>query len=372
MNLDKFGNYFRDKKIIWLLLPLAVLLTLIVYSNGSDVEADIDNKIPEIPLARNDSASIDKFAGQVASSDSGLIKNNLKVIDSATNALKFPKDSVRNTGTIVNSNTLKEDIETKSAPNTRSSRIAEDIYQDDYSDKSRLAELEAIKREKKQERIAFLLEKLNKEKEEKKQKEAEKKPKKLINGEIVSTVDYENTSPGSNRFHTLYSTEREKIVDSKVAEELSNFRGMIHANQEILNGGRVQIRLLESLVVKGKTIPKGTIVYGIASFGNERVSINVSSIFYQETIFPIKLDVFDMDGMSGIFVPNIVEVQAIKEATGTALSGVNVPISSGDSFGKNLGAVAANTAGQSGKQYLNAKVRTQKAYLKSNYFIYLK
>ena len=140
----------------------------------------------------------------------------------------------------------------------------EGVYQPDYSDRERFAELEMIKKEAKQKRVADLLEKLLKTKEEDKLKELAKKPQKVADNNSISTIEYENTNSGINTFHGLYSQDKQKSIDKQIGDEFANFRAVVHANQEIISGGRVQIRLLESLIIKGKTIPKGTIIYGVA------------------------------------------------------------------------------------------------------------
>ena len=79
-----------------------------------------------------------------------------------------------------------------------------------------------------------------------------------------------------------------------------------------------------------------------------------------------------MDGMPGLFVPNILEAIALKEAGGNTFSALKVPVGASNSFGAALGNTAVNSVSQTGKQYLTNKMRVQKAMLKSNYYIYLK
>jgi conjugative transposon TraM protein len=369
MNTDRLKSYFLHKNIIWLILPICGLLCFMVYANIDKKDAEIVNQIPEVPNAKNDSAKLDIFKDKVNSVDSSASKNKVMPLDAkkADNySFGKSKDSIK-----TNINDVAKDIgQLKSERNHRRSNA--EIYQPDNSDRDRFAELEMLKKEAKQKLVADLLEKLLKTKEEEKQKELAKKPQKVKDNNAISGIEYENTNPGINTFHGLYSQYKQKLIDKQIGEEFTNFRAVIHANQEIISGGRLQIRLLEALTIKGKTIPKGTIIYGIANFGNERVHIKITSIFYQETIYPIELEAFDMDGMLGLFVPNILEANALKEASGSTFSALNVPVGANNSFGAALGNIAINSVSQTGKQYLANKVRAQKAVLKSNYFIYLK
>jgi hypothetical protein len=369
MNTDKLKTYFLHNRIIWLILPICGLLCVMVYANIDNKDAEIVNQIPEVPIAKNDSAKIDIFNDKVNAADSSANKNKVEPLNAKKEdnySFGKQKDSLKN----LKNEVAKEIIQPKPERNRRN--YDEGVYQPDNSDRERFAELEMIKKEAKQKRVADLLEKLLKTKEEEKLKELAKKPQKVTDNTSISSIEYENTNPGINTFHGLYTQDKQKSIDKQIGDEFANFRAVVHANQEIISGGRVQIRLLESLVIKDKTIPKGTIIYSIANFGNERVQLKISSIFYQEIIYPIELEAFDMDGMPGLFVPNILEATALKEAGGSTFSALNVPVSASNSFGAALGNTAVNSVSQTGKQYLANKVRVQKAILKSNYYIYLK
>lgn len=385
MNLDKFGNYFRDKKIIWGLLPVSFLLTILVYSNSTNKEESSENVIPMIPLAKNDSITNDKYRKSLMDTSSKTY-NNLDSLNK--DGLIFKKDGNNEAdksqakaaeGTGSGSDKLLEDIETKVNNNKsreRSYSRYENSSREYYEDGNNTEDEETLAKIEKQKKAIALLEKLTKQKEEIRQRELDKKPKKYTaEGEMVSTVDYEASSPNSNSFHTIISVEKENGINKTTAAEFSAFRGMIHANQEIISGGRVQIRTLEPLVIKGFKIPKGTIIYGVANFGTERVNISLSSVFYEDKIFPIDLTAYDMDGMQGIYVPNVVEGVAVRQGVGNVIANSNTNIgSSGSStkFGRNTMINATNVIGQSGKQLLNNKITRQKALLKANYFIYLK
>lgn len=63
------------------------------------------------------------------------------------------------------------------------------------------------------------------------------------------------------------------------------------------------LRLLDSIVLNGQTIPKGHLIYGICDLVNQRLILDIKNIRIGNSIVPVDLSVFDMDGMKGINVP---------------------------------------------------------------------
>jgi hypothetical protein len=202
------------------------------------------------------------------------------------------------------------------------------------------------------------------------------RPRKAESGAVVSTLGA-SASQRFNGFYGLYSSNQKEQQDAALTDDLGTIRGVIHQDQQITDGGRVQLRLLEPVTVRGVRIPANTFVYGIGSFGTERVGIVLTSLQYEGRIFPIKLSVHDMDGMPGVFVPNVLAVQEGKQALGQSLGGVNYNLS-GAATGSaraaaTLAGISAAQSGLSGARgLLQRKITQQKATLKGNYYVLLK
>ena len=80
-----------------------------------------------------------------------------------------------------------------------------------------------------------------------------------------------------------------------------------------------------------------------------------------------------MDGMEGIFVPNIMSLDAIKQSSNQAIQGINMPVSGlASNVGTAVGLSALSATTQGIKGLAGKKLLTQKATLKSNYFIFIK
>jgi conjugative transposon TraM protein len=189
----------------------------------------------------------------------------------------------------------------------------------------------------------------------------------------TSTVSSLNSSSGSNSFYGLQSDMRKQQMDAKEDSLSVTVKAMVFTDQTIVSGGRVELRLLENITLRGRMISEGTRLFGIAQFGSQRVNITINQIQYEGRILPIKLTVYDMDGLAGIYVPNVAGIQQGRQAISQTGQGFNV---SAPVYSANVPALAAASAVQAGLQggrnLLSRKVALQKATLKNNYYVLLK
>lgn len=182
-----------------------------------------------------------------------------------------------------------------------------------------------------------------------------------------------NGSTGRNNFYGLQSDMRNQQMNEREDSLSVTVKAMIFSEQTIVSGGRVGLRLLENITIRGRMIPEGTRLYGIANFGGQRVNIAINQVQYEGRIIPMKLTVYDMDGLSGIYVPTVLAVEQGRLAASQAASGFTIspPVYSNNV--PTLAAASALQAGiQGGRSFLSRKVGAQKATLKNNYYVLLK
>lgn len=189
----------------------------------------------------------------------------------------------------------------------------------------------------------------------------------------AATVSSLNGPTGKNSFYGLQSDMRKQQMDA-VEDSLSvTVKAMVFSDQTITSGGRVTLRLLENITLRGRLIPEGCLLYGVANFGRQRVNIVINQVQYEGRILPMKLTVYDMDGLTGIYVPNVLAVEQGRQTIAQAGQGFNV---SSPVYSANVPALAAASALQAGIQggrsFLSRKVSVQKATLKNNYYVLLK
>ena len=206
------------------------------------------------------------------------------------------------------------------------------------------------------------------------------RPRKAESGAVISTLGEstpgETTNKRLNGFYGLYASDQKGEQEAALTEDLGTIRAVIYQDQQIVDGSRVQLRLLEPVTVRGMKIPANTIIYGVGSFGAERVGIGINSLQYEGRIFPIKLTVHDMDGMPGVFVPNVLAAQEGKQLIGQAVGSANYNLSGSGTNARAAAAVAGISAAQAGlsgaRGALQRKITQQKATLKGNYYVLLK
>ena len=81
-------------------------------------------------------------------------------------------------------------------------------------------------------------------------------------------------------------------------------RAMIDEELKVGPSGRIRIRLLEDVFVGDVMMEKGQYLYGlVTAFQPQRMEIHIHSVLLEGEIQPISLDVYDLDGMKGLYVP---------------------------------------------------------------------
>ncbi|MDZ7606510.1 MAG: conjugative transposon protein TraM [Cyclobacteriaceae bacterium] len=103
-----------------------------------------------------------------------------------------------------------------------------------------------------------------------------------------------STDPEQPDFNTIVREQTSLFIQAIIDEEL-----------KVEKDSRVRIRLLEDVVVGGMIIPKNRCLYGmVTSFSPQRVAIQIQSIMIDGAIQEIALDVYDLDGLKGLYVPH--------------------------------------------------------------------
>lgn len=140
----------------------------------------------------------------------------------------------------------------------------------------------------------------------------------------------------------------------------------IQETQTIVGGSSVKLVLGNDIYVNGTVIPMGTFIYGTASQNDERLKIEISSIRYQSSIFPVSLSVYDLDGLEGIHIPGSLNRDVAKETGSEGLSNIGIT-----SLDPSLGAQAASAGIAAAKTLINKKVKQVKLTVKAGYKVIL-
>ncbi len=95
---------------------------------------------------------------------------------------------------------------------------------------------------------------------------------------------------------------------------------VIHETQTLVNGSIVKFRLNHSIFVNGVMIPKDNFLFGIAALKGERLTVKISSLRFGNSIFPVALSVYDMDGLEGIYIPGAINREVAKTAADRSMN----------------------------------------------------
>mgnify|MGYP003267168568 FL=1 len=197
-------------------------------------------------------------------------------------------------------------------------------------------------------------------------------PVRQVTRQVVSSL----AQPMSNvEFVATFSQERNRSFNTAVGtaevSDRNTIPACVHGAQSVTDGQTVRLRLLEPMAVAGRTIPRNAVVVGTGKIQGERLDIGITSLEYDGTIIPVELAVYDTDGQSGIFIPNSMEMNAVREVAanmgGSLGSSINISTNAGAQLASDLGKGLI----QGTSQYIAKKMRTVKVHLKAGYRVML-
>ncbi len=88
-------------------------------------------------------------------------------------------------------------------------------------------------------------------------------------------------------------------------ESTEHIKGLVDEELKVYLGSRIRIKLSNDIIIDGLEVKKNSYVYGIVStFKAQRVEIKVQSIVVNNNIVEVDLDVYDLDGIKGLYVPS--------------------------------------------------------------------
>nr|WP_305120580.1 conjugative transposon protein TraM [Pedobacter sp. SYSU D00382] len=149
----------------------------------------------------------------------------------------------------------------------------------------------------------------------------------------------------------------------------SQFRAIpaiIDGDQKAVQGSVIKLKLLDSIIVAGQVIPKGHNIYGLGSFSNQRLNLEIKNIRMGNLIVPVNLTVFDQqDAMIGINAPEAVLTDAVNNGVVNAAGSVSLP-------GFDLTTQLAGAGIDAARSLLSKKLKRIKQPLKSGYPLLLR
>ncbi|MFL9835788.1 conjugative transposon protein TraM [Chryseobacterium terrae] len=157
-------------------------------------------------------------------------------------------------------------------------------------------------------------------------------------------------------FNAFYKEKENSFIKAVIDEDNKGFLG-----------SRIRFRLLEDIFVGNKKISKGSILYGqISGFTMQRVDLKIISVFANKEILPINLSIYDVDGMKGLYVPQSVFRDMIREMGSNSVQGTQMDMGGGGFFTT----IGSKLFTSTSKSIANL-IKTNKAKLKYNSYVFL-
>lgn len=160
----------------------------------------------------------------------------------------------------------------------------------------------------------------------------------------------------------FYGMKKEAVHSKQNAIE-----AVVHENQVLVNGAIIKLRLTNDIFINGSPIPQGNFIYGVATLSDERLIISIHSIRHDQFLFPVKLEVYDMDGLPGIYIPGAITRDVAKQSADNSLQLMEL-----STMDPSLKAQAATAGINAAKSLVSKKVKLVKVLVKANYKVLLK
>ncbi|MDP9078998.1 MAG: conjugative transposon protein TraM [Bacteroidota bacterium] len=165
-----------------------------------------------------------------------------------------------------------------------------------------------------------------------------------------------NSTPA---FNTIMPEQHNGLIRAIVDQNITGYAG-----------SRLRIRLLEDMMAGHFLIKQGTYLYAeISGFTGQRVLLTINSIMQDDQLLPVKLSIYDNDGLPGLYVP----ASAFRDFTKDLGSGASQGVTLQQSADNNNQMVMSimQRMFESTTTAVSKLIRQNKAKLKYNTIIYL-
>lgn len=167
------------------------------------------------------------------------------------------------------------------------------------------------------------------------------------------------TSAAAALFNTISADGEDSFIRAIVDQNITGYAG-----------SRLRIRLLDDMSAGKFLIEKGTYLYAqITGFTGQRVTLSISSIFQENHILPVRLDIYDNDGLPGLYVPASAFREFSKALGSDASQGMSIQQQAENN--NQLVMSMVQKMFQSTTTAVSKLIRSNKAKLKYNTQVYL-
>ncbi|WP_138485067.1 conjugative transposon protein TraM [Dyadobacter bucti] len=212
------------------------------------------------------------------------------------------------------------------------------------------------------------------------------KPKKAYPGQPKAAANSLQPATNENTIAKATSTgfySESRSLEAETMNQYSYIPAVIHGNGDgikVQNGSTVKLRLLAATYISMgnvKTLlPRNSLLVGTVRISKDRVNIVIGSVRINNNVIPVKMIAYDIDGVQGLYIPNLVDKnllgRELAEAGSRPLQGsVWTQGSMRNQIGTQVATDVARTLTQGASQFARRKMQTVRVTIKPNYKVLL-
>ncbi|MGB3180479.1 MAG: conjugative transposon protein TraM [Cyclobacteriaceae bacterium] len=164
------------------------------------------------------------------------------------------------------------------------------------------------------------------------------------------TYEATTISHVQNGFYGLEDNPSSTEMPDYTENVQTGIRASVTHTQKVRPGSTLEMKLDDTAYLSGKSLAKGTTLYGTCSYRGDRLIIDIGSIRLDKGLYPIRLTAYGMDGQPGIHVPGSILSDVASEQVGRSLQSLNM-----SDIGGNTEIMAANAGLNMASKLLNKR-----------------
>lgn len=153
---------------------------------------------------------------------------------------------------------------------------------------------------------------------------------------------------------------------STLGESEQGIRAVVHGTQILVNGSTIKLRLTQKVSIGGQEMAKDHFVNGVARLQGDRLQVSIKSILVGQSVFPVDLELYDMDGLEGIYIPGSIDRDVAKNAMDRSIQGLDLR-----SLDLSLGAQVVSSGVDAAKNLLSQKAKLVRVTVRDGYQVVL-
>lgn len=188
----------------------------------------------------------------------------------------------------------------------------------------------------------------------------ERVPKSLPPAEVRAILPVRR--PGEGAASGFYS-----LPAGITAAASNSLEVAVHGTQALVDGGLLKLRLLEEMDIAGTLIPRETFLWGQVRLDKERLQVHIPSIRHGTLLYPVALDVYDLDGLPGIHLPAALLMEVAQTSGNKVLQNFG-----STTLGTSLSGQAAAAGLDAARTFLSKKAKQVKVIIRGGYRLLIK